>query len=66
MRACPVCGEPDGQFVRSVIELESTDKCSQGDVYRCTRCDYEWRVAHNAGERLHPLSEVEFELTAAM
>jgi hypothetical protein len=65
MLPCPVCSEPDGQFVRSVVEMIHAARYRQGNVYRCTRCEYEWQTEHRLAEPFHPFSVGDFELTAS-
>jgi len=65
MSLCPVCGEPDGQFVGMTIIEVTTASCQQVDAYRCTRCEYEWQNEHRPPESFHPFSAADFELTEA-
>ena len=65
MNACPACGEPDGQFVRTKIDKISASSCLQTDTYYCTRCEYEWEAEHSPADSFHPFSAPDFELTVS-
>jgi hypothetical protein len=70
MPQCPVCREPDGQFIRAAINKVSTDKYHQIDTYHCTHCEFEWQAERQPREPYHRLSlckfdSPDFELTAA-
>jgi hypothetical protein len=63
--SCPLCFEPDGQFVRSAITDISPGDWRQLDTYRCTQCEHEWRAQHQPAESFRPFSIPDFELTEA-
>jgi hypothetical protein len=65
MSGCPICSEPDGQFVGKVVAGLRTGQCQQTNSYRCTRCEIEWQDEHKQPESFHPLSATDFELTEA-
>jgi transposase-like protein len=65
MPNCPVCNEPHGQYLHTVVKVVGANRCRQLNGYRCTRCEYEWQVDHRPAESFRPFSTPDFELTAA-
>lgn len=64
--ACPICGDPDSQFLGTIVASVSVKLCQHTDTYYCTRCEYVWRVDHEPDPPRRQYSvDDDFEITEA-